>query len=379
MTRSDAESPSRSGTVLVKGTNGLGNRLLTLLSAILYAKLAGRRVVVDWRDGFYADPGVNAFPLLFRSESAAAVDRDMPSTSVAPWMWDGRLHLSAKQVSDALCPGGPWHSPFAGSLFSFDPRRLDHPADVIVTWSSVHFIGQLRRHFSGPWKEWGRLGDDAILARLLREELEFHPEVLARAEEVRRSWPGRPRIGVHVRNTDRTTNLRCLHRRLEILRARNPDAGLFLATDDAGVEREFHRRYPDVVTVPKWFAASGPLHKPNAPCPDRLAMARASLVDMRLLAGCDHLVVNGNSSFSQMTRLLWSGDPRRVVDVASWAWLPAPVRDRAWRARDGVRWMRMLRRARGHIDRQRPVVGVTDRTGTSQACAGGQAPRDAAR
>lgn len=378
MTHSETTSAARSRIVLVKGSSGLGNRLLSLLSAILYARLAGRQVVVDWRDGSYADPGVNAFPLLFRSESAAALDRDPPSTSVAPWMWDGRLHMSARQVYEVLCPHGPRHSPFVGSLFSFDPGILDHPADVIVTWSSVHFLALLRRHFSGPWKGWRRMGDDAILARLLREELAFHPEILAHAEEIRRSWPRRPRIGVHVRNTDRTTNLRRLHRRLEALLTRVPEAGIFLATDDAGVETDFHRRYPDVATVPKWFPPSGPLHTPNSPCPDRLAMARTSLVEMRLLTACDHLIVNGNSSFSQITRLLYRGDPRHVIDVASWAWLPAPVRERAWRVRDGVKWSRGLRRARGHIARQRPVECVKDRTGTSVASSGQRSHPDAA-
>lgn len=354
MAHTDAPSPCRSRIVLVKGIDGLGNRVLSLLSAILYARLAGRGVVADWRDGTYADAGVDAFPLLFDSDSVASWDGPLSSASVAPWMWEDRLHLSAAQVCRSLGPGARWNCPFVGELFSFDPGELEHPAEVLVTWSSVHCVGRLRRHFSGRWREWRTMGDEAILARLLAEELAFHPEIVARAEEIRRAWPERTWIGVHVRNTDRTTNLARLFWRLDALIARKPNAGVFLATDDAGVEALCRVRYPVVTTVPKWFPSSGPLHRLSSPCPDRLAMARASLVEMRLLASCDDLVINGNSSFSLITKLLWRGDPRRVVDVADWSWLPSSVRERAWRLRDGVKWMGWLRRARGHIDGQRP-------------------------
>jgi hypothetical protein len=81
-------------------------------------------------------------------------------------------------------------------------------------------------------------------------------------------------------------------------------------------------------------------------------MARASLVEMRLLTECDHLVVNGDSSFSQIAKLWWRGERRRVIDVGAWAWLPAAVRDRTWRGRDAVRWAPWLWRARRHIRRQ---------------------------
>jgi hypothetical protein len=352
MNLSTAMPPSRRRIVLVKGTEGLGNRILALLSAILYARLAGRTVVVDWRDGFYADPGTNAFPLLFRSDVAVALKDETPSGSVAPWMWERRLCLTATEMEKVLAPHGIRGCPFVGGLYSFDPRDLGHAADVLVMWSLISVVGQLRRHFAGRWSEWRGLGDDDILARLLHEHLQLHPTIVAQVDAVRQAWPDRPRIGVHVRHTDRKTNLRRLRRRLDALVARLPHAVIFLATDAAGVEEDFRGRYGDVLTVPKWFPASGPLHGRDSSCPDRLAMARASLVEMRLLTECDHLVVNGDSSFSQIAKLLWRGERRRVIDVGAWAWLPPSVRDRTWRGRDAVRWAPWLWRARRHIRRQ---------------------------
>lgn len=345
-----------SRAVLVKGIDGLGNRILSLLSAILYARLAGRCVWVDWRDGIYADRGINAFSSLFQSSIAIALECEPPGRSVHPWLWESHLHMSAHELRCLYGPFGGSRCPFSGTLFSFDPSVLDHQADLIVIWSSISFVNKLRRHFHGPWSTWRVLSEMKILARLLHEELPIHPAIAARVNQFTRIWPDLPRIGVHVRHTDRTTNLLRLWRRLDQLLARHPHAMIVLATDAAVVQEEFRRRYPAVFTLPKWFAPSGPLHQRSAPCPDRLAMAHDSLVEMRLLAHCDHLIVNGNSSFSQITRLWWLGDPRRVIDVGSWAWLPAPIRERAWRSRDAVRWAPWLLRGRWHLHRQRALL-----------------------
>lgn len=345
--------PDRRGVVLVKGAAGLGNRLLSLLSAILYAKLAGRGVVVDWRDGLYAEPGVDAFPLLFRSSVVSICERDPLAGSVSPWMWDHRLHWTVGEVIEAMGNSGTVHCPFAGGLYSFDPAHLGHPEDVLVMWSYVSIIGKLRRHLTGRWQEWGAIGDDGLVTKLLHENLEMHPEIVACAEKVRRTWPERPRIGVHVRNTDRTTNVRRLGRQLEALVAREPDAAIFLATDSARVEDDFRRRHPRVLTVPKWFPPSGPLHLRRSGCPDRVAMARASLVEMQLLIGCDHLIFNSDSSFSLIAALWRQRSQRKAIDVGPAACLPQWMRDPAWRTFNALKWAAWLPRARRHLRMQR--------------------------
>ena len=47
--------------VLVKGNAGLGNRLSSVLSGALYARLSGRRLLVDWTDWMYSNDGSNVF------------------------------------------------------------------------------------------------------------------------------------------------------------------------------------------------------------------------------------------------------------------------------------------------------------------------------
>jgi hypothetical protein len=344
-----ATSTSDSRIVLVKGCAGLGNRLLSLLSAVLYAKMTGRVVVVDWRDGTYADPGINSFPLLFQSSFAHSLTQDLMTESVEPRVWHQRLPMSAGELHRLIRPRGLKGCPFLGSLYSFNPKTLDHQDEVIVVWSLVAFIGQLRRHFAGQWAGLKKCDDATILAGLLHENLELHPEIAARAQEIQQAWPVGTRIGVHVRNTDRTTNLNRVTRRLDALLKKQPGAMIFLATDDQLVEELFKRRYVNVLTFPKWFPPSGPLHSKKAPCPDRLSMAKEMLVEMSLLLACDHLVINSNSSFSQIAKLWWRGDQSRITDVASWAWLPGAIRERAWRTKAFLKCFPFLWSARRHI------------------------------
>lgn len=330
------------GIVLVKGIAGMGNRILALLGASLYARLTGRRLLVDWRDGMYAGAGVNAFAELFCSRSADAVTSSPVTDSVAPWMWRGRLDAAARAMQVDRLPSDVWFSPFAGRLFSIDVRTLDHPEEVVVIWSLHSFVGALRRHLTGPWEPWGRLADPAIEARLL-DEFELHPAIAERVEAIRKTCGGGPTVGVHVRHTDRRTNPARLTHRLDALLASRPGSRLFLATDDEAVQDHFSRRYPGLVTVPKWFSPSGAIHLFGSGCTDRSAMARDALVEMFLLARCDDVVLDGDSTFAQIVKLLWKGDPRRVIDIRSLSWLPHGVRDRLWRARDWLRWGRRLR------------------------------------
>lgn len=330
------------GIVLVKGIHGMGNRILALLGASLYARLTGRHLLVDWRDGMYAGEGVNAFAELFHSRSAIAVTSSPATDSVAPWMWRGRLDSSARAITlDHLSPDGRF-GPFTGRLFSIDVGNLDYPEEVVVIWSSHSFVGALRRHLTGPWAPWGLLADPVIEARLL-DEFQLHPAIAERVEAIWKTCGGGPMVGVHVRHTDRRTNLSRLTRRLDTLLASRPGSRLFLATDDEAVQNRFSRRYPGLVTVPKWFSPSGAIHLLRSGCTDRSAMARDVLVEMFLLTRCDDVLLDGDSTFAQIVKLLWKGDPRRVIDIRPLPWLPHGVRDRLWRARDWLRWGRRLR------------------------------------
>ena len=323
------------GVIVVKGHAGLGNRLLCLLSTLLYARLADRQLLIDWRDGMYADTGVNAFPALFRCRSALTELCFTGDESVRPWIWRGQLHESAT----TLRGGKMGDCPFVGYLYSVDVRRLNYGEDVLVIWSLISIIERLRRHLVGPWRSWQHLSEAAILRRLWDEEIRVHPLIEQRATGMEQSWGDGLRIGIHVRQTDRRTRVSRLMARLDSLTARHHNARIFLATDNLSVEEMVRARYGGVLTSAKWFPSnSAPLHALKGPCPDRLEMAREALTDLRLLLGCDHLLVSSDSSFGRMATLLWRGDPRRVFDARTLSWLPDPLREQLWRTRDWLKW-----------------------------------------
>jgi hypothetical protein len=106
---------SKSGIALLKGYAGLGNRILALLTAILYSRLANRHLLVDWRDGMYADSGVNSFPLLFSCRSASPLVDDLQSNSIHPWMWTQGPGLSATEMARLIGVKGGSGCPFRAS------------------------------------------------------------------------------------------------------------------------------------------------------------------------------------------------------------------------------------------------------------------------
>jgi hypothetical protein len=73
--------------LLVKGCEGIGNRLLGLLSGMLYSRLSGRQLVVDWCDPLFSLDGENAFPLLFARPAVAITPKELRGRSIAPEDW----------------------------------------------------------------------------------------------------------------------------------------------------------------------------------------------------------------------------------------------------------------------------------------------------
>lgn len=58
-------SENKTKYLVLKGCAGLGNRFITLMKAINYAKVSGRTLYVDWSDGMFGALGKNAFSEYF--------------------------------------------------------------------------------------------------------------------------------------------------------------------------------------------------------------------------------------------------------------------------------------------------------------------------
>ena len=124
---------------MLKGKAGLGNRLLSLLGAILYADITRRTLYVDWRVPQGREgAGENLFPMLFSQPGVPENTNDLwTSDSVVPQFWRGRLD----ETVDRLML--PYHTEEREwetdkglvAMCTIDPRRVDYPENVAVRWS----------------------------------------------------------------------------------------------------------------------------------------------------------------------------------------------------------------------------------------------------
>jgi hypothetical protein len=261
------------------------------------------------------------------------------SSAVAPTNFFVKVNSSCWHAGPATDLSAPQalHDPLAGAIVSFDPSRLDHDEQVLVMWSYNPLINQMRRHFRGSLEDWRRLDELAILRRLMHDTLELHPSIAGRIASVRRDFGDGPLIGVHARHTDKRTTLREMKACVAACRAGFPEARIFLATDNATVEQEFRHDHPDLLTALKWYPPSGRLHGREA-CPDRSQNLTEALIDLYLLAGCEHLVINSSSSLGYFAQVVGDTPPQTVLDVRIGHQLPPWLREAAWNTYSFARW-----------------------------------------
>ena len=297
--------------LLIKGAAGLGNRILAAATGFLYAELADRRALVDWGDPNYSDDGTDVFHRYFDSHSVGAMDELPATASVAPRMWRGRLDRPALELRTELS-GTP--APVAFRRTCVDLMRSDHPEDVAVMWSNRERIEMLRPLFRGEHAHLARLPTHAILRRTIETYMRPREEISDRVERFRRErLPGRV-VGVHARYSDRRTRLDLIRHRLERLLAREEDLQVFLATDNVEVRDEFERSY-GAVSAPHWYPAPGAASHQGRDRPDPTEAGAEALVDLQLLAGCDHLIGDRESSFSRVAMLLSDAPRSHISDV----------------------------------------------------------------
>lgn len=306
--------------VIVKGSGGagLGDRLRAVCTAIAYARATGRGVSVDWRDGRLGPTGVNQFSKWFSIQGVPYIEPEHLEglSGVWPLSWEGRLHQSLHEiyVEDG---DPPWDRNASIARYSFNPTddRRDDP--VLVSWDFDRLSTMTRLARFNP----DGLSEAQFAGYIATSHLK-PAEIIERRVEELISRAGNPgcRVGVHVRATHESAaqkgQVPLAHYFRSVDRIiRGKSFRVFLATDNALVERAFRDRYPDLISLSKWFASPGdPLHL-NPRCPDAARATEDAIVEMIALAGSDFLVLRGNSSFSIMARLFFQGHPDRLTFV----------------------------------------------------------------
>jgi hypothetical protein len=315
MSEKSNDSRTNKKILVVKAKGGMGNRILCAVTGILYGQLTGRLTIVDWRDAAYSNDGSNTFSHFFNSPKVLSETILPKDASIRPEIWAGQIDKSMSRMLSEHDPN-KHRSIWIHRKYSIDVRELDYPEDIVVFWYYTGRIRALKTHFQNSDSSFAGLDSDGIVRKVLLEQMKLSDKVRWCIDDFKSSmcWPEKV-IGVHVRYTDMKTNLTHYEHALQRFLHCEPKAHIFLATDNEQISREYHERYKNVFSTPKWFPNdSSPMHQ-NAVCPDKVLNGIEALVDMYLLADCDYLIYPGGSTFSRLARLLSNISSENVVDI----------------------------------------------------------------
>jgi hypothetical protein len=305
--------------IFIKGKAGLGNRILVLLDSLVYAKLSGRKPIIDWRDGAYAQYGINAFPLLFSEPSVDSFQHLTSIESVAPEVWKGHLQTSVDKLFQEKYPFNDEMDTVrrVARRYTISSKKISYSETVVVRWGWTHELYNLRRFFSGPYKKYFTLTDNEILRSVLKERLRPVDEIQTCVKAFRDRYFGDNTIGLHIRYTDRKNSFDGYYKYVDKFLNEYPFGVVFISTDNIDVETCFKLRYPRVVASEKWYPPSGmPIHRNRHPERDMLQNAREALVELYLLGSCNSLIFNSTSTFGCIASLISDAQNTNLVDLA---------------------------------------------------------------
>ena len=317
--------------LIVKGCAGIGNRLITLCSAIEYSKLTKRKLIVDWSDGLYGVPGENVFFKYFaivENNYLPIEDAEKLSSlrgTIFPNGFAEKLNFCLydlyKQVSFNFKIRIPYtHYSFLriNMLKSFWALKSESKVQniyknlplylkLLASPSSFPLAGNLPK----------KLNEDIVifadyLPPFINENLQFiklKGPVWNFVNEFSGEHHLDQAIGVHVRSTDMKPK-REISVLIEKLINGYEDKIIFLSTDSQSVYNQFKVSFKNLIIYNKFnpeLKNNEGLHQwaSNNSKPDYAEMIfRDSIIDMYLLSRCETLYFQGNSSFSIISQSL---------------------------------------------------------------------------
>jgi len=300
--------------LIVKPNGGMGNRMLCAVTGILYGQLTGRVTVVDWRDAGYSNDGSNTFSTFFSCPSVQSETVLPAEGSIRPAVWATERDMSVSEMLHKYDPT-KHSSIFIHCKYSVDIRTLDYDEQIVVFWHYTQRIRALSAHLNRLQHSLAGLGIEGIIREVLTKQMILQEGIRRRIADFKAEHWAEQVIGLHIRHTDRQTNLNAYRRALERFLRRSPQAHIFLATDNRMVSEEYHRQFKNVISTAKWFPDGMLSMHYNSACPDRVASGIEALVDMYLLSDCDYLIYPSVSTFSWISWILSGLPPERVVDI----------------------------------------------------------------
>jgi hypothetical protein len=298
--------------VYVKGCAGLGNRLVTIYSAIQYSKRTNRKIVVDWTDGQFDRKGENAFYKCFELQN---VDETLMKNIED---WNELTHSSSLFKTNRhdgvydlyLDKQSVFWSKFPSKLFFFEAskklRRRWQPIKNGSYFNSLSFGSDLSENKkddilyyvdSLPYLDYYELPNF----------IKVKPFILEKVNSFCNQFSISTTVGIHVRNTDKRPTIDVM-KIIEFVKKKHNSTPIYLSTDSLQVEELFSKNISNLILYPKQKPSLNGegLHQwalYNNRHDQKYQLFEESVVEMFLLSRCMYLYYQGNSTFSSISKV----------------------------------------------------------------------------
>jgi len=327
--------------ILIKGSQGIGNRIISILNMILFSKLTNRTLTVDWRDIFYSQKSINSFPQLFSCKNYVDVEQLPNTDSIFPSIWKGNIDKSINDMNEVF--GKNFYTK-TQKKYTFDISKIDYEYDILVSYSFTEKVYLLRKYFKNKLSEFVDKKIDEVFKTLLKNYIIFNPEIQNNGNKFIQQHFNDEVIGVHIRYTDRKSNIKKTLNTLNKLLKDKKVKKIFLATDNKKIIDLFKDQYSkNLIIRNKWLPNDPvPLHKANSDN-NQVMHAIDAVTDMYLLSQSNYLVIDSRSSFSYISYLFSNLENSGVYDVRPFAWLPHSLRRKIFYLQTELNYLKHLK------------------------------------
>jgi len=299
--------------LIVKGCAGLGNRLVTIFSAIKYCEKTKRKLIIDWTDGQFDLKGINAFEKCFELNFINFVE-EIEADELHNLSHSSNLFRDNKQAGV--------YDLYFDKHYTF---LLKLPYKLFIN----EYLRKIRRRWQ-PIKNGNYFNSIAYGSDLNynhKEEILYFIDFLPQNNYFELPKYIKPKdhlqlkisnftteknlknaIGIHIRNTDKKPNSD-ISKFVKQLANKFKDESVFLSTDSKSVESIFESYFPEkLILYPKHIPElnNEGLHQwalNNNKNELKYLMFEESIIEMFLLSKCRILFYQGNSTFSNISRV----------------------------------------------------------------------------
>ena len=313
--------------LIVKGCAGLGNRLFTILESLKYAISNNRKLYIDWSDGQFGKLNHNIFNDFFSIKHKLFIDdlTNYPHSKndCYPKLWNNNLDKNIYDLYDVGIPNYILNK-LPNFLLSTKNKKRKNQLWIkkresnkygfidILNSDNMAFGGDLMNELKAKiviYADFRPGLKSKVLLSKLKLKSVYEKELNSWADSYRLS---ESHIGVHIRNSDKRPE-KSINSLLKFLSDNYANQKIFLSTDNLDIELFFKDNFKDnLLTYPKDLpeeVAYRGIHMWGLDNNDdsyKEKMFKESIYDMWLLSKCKTLFFQGNSSFSQFSRILHS-------------------------------------------------------------------------